>query len=153
MTDYTGDPVARRFDHLLALTAYGLLFISVFTLWIPALVAAAIAFTHRRGADWRTASHFRFQLIIFFVSLATGVLGAGLLLAAGGFAIGALWALANAAEPMAAGATAGVLTLVGAVLFAIGAVWTIVASLWGAYRLATERPIGQSAAGRALEPR
>jgi uncharacterized membrane protein len=153
MSDHVGDPVARRFDHMLALTAYGLLFISLFTLWIPALVAAAIAVTHRREADWRTASHFRFQLTIFLVALATGVLGLALLFTSGGFAVAALWTWSTAGQPFPAGATAGVMALAGAALFAFGWIWTAVTSLWGAYRLATDRAIGQSAAGRALEPR
>lgn len=152
MANYMGDPFARRFDHVLALTGYGLLFISVFTFWVPAVVAAAVAFTHKRGADWRTASHFRFQLTIFWISFATGVLGVALLLAAGGFAVSALWAMAVEARAFAVGATAGALTVTGLALFVVSALWTVCASLWGAYRLATNRPIGQSAPGRALEP-
>ncbi len=67
MDSYSGDPVARRFDRLMALGAYGLLGVSVFTLWVPAIIAAVIAYTHRREADPLVASHFRFQITTFWI--------------------------------------------------------------------------------------
>jgi len=166
MDDYQGDPVARRFDRLVALVAYGLLFISVFTFWLPALLAAAIAFTHRRGADPLTASHFGFQLLIFWVGFGLVALAVLVLLGAGGFAFGAVWTLLVAAlsegswswqggmasaGALTAGAVAGILTLTALVMIGLASLWTLLSSAWGVFRLAGQRPIGQSVARRDLE--
>lgn len=152
---------------MLALVGYGMLFISVFTFWVPALVAAGLAFAYRRGADPFASGHFRFQLKIFWIWLALFVLAVAAFVAAGGFALGAVWstiapgfdglmwswpdtvgAAAASAGLSAVGLTAGGLAL----LFASSA-WLVVASLWGGWRLVNDRPIGQRGAARALEPR
>ena len=161
MDAYPVDPVARRFDRLLALTAYGLLIVSVFTLWEPALVAAAIAYTHRRDADLVNASHFRFQLTIFWVGLVMVVLAVLAFLGAGGFAVGAViasapglgWNTLSQAPAMGAGGTALMLTLGGLALLLLSVLWTLAAAAWGCLRLVSERPIGHSRAGRDLEIR
>jgi hypothetical protein len=56
---------------------------------------------------------------------------------------------------MAGGSTAGALgwALAGLALWALSAVWTLGAAIWGALRLVSGRPMGQSGAGRALEIR
>jgi uncharacterized membrane protein len=165
MHTHPGDPVARRFDRLMALVAYGLLAVSVFTFWIPALIAAAIAFSHRRGADPLTASHFRFQIKTFWVGFVLVLLAVVVFLAAGGFAFGALWSIlvAHSAEwgwdwqdglagdGLSAGAAAGALTLVGLLLWGMSAVWTLVAAVWGTLRLVSDRPMGQRREPRDLE--
>ena len=161
MHDYPDDPAARPFDRLLALTAYGLLVFSVFTLWVPALIAAAIAFTHRRGADTLIASHFRFQLTIFWGSIVLVALAVAAFVVAGGFAVGALfsampglsWGMVGQAMAMGPAGTALLLTMGGLGLLALATVWTLVAALWGALRLVSDRPMGQSGAGRDLEIR
>ena len=161
MDSYQGDPMARRFDRLLALTAYGLLIISVFTLWVPALIAAAIAFTRGRGADPLTGSHFRFQLAIFWVGAAIFVLAILAFVWVGGLGVGAVlaslpglsWSTLSEAPAMGAAGAAVLLTVGGLGLLALSALWTLVASAWGTLRLVSDRPMGQSGAGRALEIR
>jgi uncharacterized membrane protein len=158
MDSYSGDPVARRFDRLMALGAYGLLGVSVFTLWVPAIIAAVIAYTHRREADPLVASHFRFQITTFWIGFVLVLAAVIAFLTAGGFVFGALWSLlaagstdwgwdlqnALAGGGLSSGAAAGTLTLVGLLLWAISAVWTLIAAAWGALRLVSDRPMGQS---------
>ncbi len=167
MTDHHDDPVAKRFDRLLALVGYGLLFMSVFTFWVPALVAAGLAFAYRRGADPVASTHFRFQLKIFWIGLAIFTLAVIAFLAAGGFAVGAVWGVIAPgfdglmwswpdtvkASAATAGLSAVSLTAAGLALLFAGSAWTVLASLWGGWRLVNDRPIGQSGAARALEPR
>lgn len=66
MASYHGDPVSGAFDRGMAFLGYGLLAASVFMAWIPAVVAAVIAFAHRRDAHPVAVSHFRFQLLVFW---------------------------------------------------------------------------------------
>jgi uncharacterized membrane protein len=167
MDSYDRDPVARRFERLMALTAYGLLAVSVFTLWLPALIAAAIAFAYRRDSGTLTASHFRYQLMVFWVSLILVALALAAFVGAGGYVLGALWSMLAASGDdwgwtwqdglagvgVAAGATAGLLTLAGLLLWGLSAVWTLAAAVWGALRLVSDRPMGQSPPVRDLELR
>jgi uncharacterized membrane protein len=57
-------------DRNLALVAYGLLAIAVFFAGLPALVAAMIAYSQRRDAPPAIASHYAFQIRIFWVAFA-----------------------------------------------------------------------------------
>jgi uncharacterized membrane protein len=145
-----GDRVERGFDRLLALTGYGLLFVSVFLVWWPALIAAAIAWNRGHGADPRTASHFRFQMRIFWGELVLLGLGVAALIAGGGVAVGELWRVAAqgdgtwASWSAAAGARAVVLVVGGCALMALSGLLTLVLSGWGALRLVTGGGIGQS---------
>ena len=157
MDSYSGDPVARRFDRLMALGAYGLLAASVFTLWLTALIGAAVAYAHRRDADWLVASHFRFQLKIFWGSLVLAGLAIVAFIVAGGVALGVGWqALQMMLDTqgtnlmVASGDTALGLgaALAGFVLLGLSAVWTLAASAWGALRLVSDRPMGQSRPNR-----
>jgi uncharacterized membrane protein len=161
MDGYSGDPMARRFDRLMALTAYGLLFFSVFTFWLTALIGAAIAFSHRRDADRLVAGHFRFQLRIFWWSLGLAALAVVAFIVAGGFALGVGWqALQALLDTQGAptrlyvGSDTAVslgATLAGLALLGLSALWTLAASAWGALKLVSDRPMGQSRASRDLE--
>lgn len=161
MDAYPVDPVAKRFDRLLALTAYGLLIVSVFTFWVPALVAAAIAYAHRRDSDPLNGSHFRFQLTIFWVGVVLFLLAVVAFVSAGGFALGGAiaalpglsWSTISAAPSMGAGGAALLLLVGGVGLLALGTLWTLGAAAWGCLRLVSDRPIGQSRTGRELEIR
>jgi uncharacterized membrane protein len=57
-------------DRNLALVAYGLLAIAVFFAGLPALVAAMIAYSQRRDAPPAIATHYAFQIRIFWVAFA-----------------------------------------------------------------------------------
>lgn len=145
----SGDPVERAFDRLLALTAYGLLFVSVFLFWWPAPIAVVIAWVRREGADPRTASHFRLQVLIFWTQLALFALGLMTFLAAGSVAVSELWRMAGAGEfdwsgwSAAAGGTTAALVVVGVLLLLLSALSTLGLSAWGALRLVTGDGIGQ----------
>ena len=160
MSSYSGDPVARRYDRMMALLAYGLLFCSVFTFWLTALIGAAVAYACRREAEGLAASHFRFQITIFWWSLGLVALAVAAFVVAGGFALGMGWqALVAMAQDVAWSGTnllvggAGLVgwAMAGLVLLALSSLWTLAASAWGALRLVSDRPMGQSRERRDLE--
>ena len=147
------DPVLAGFDHVVALVSYGLLFISVFLLGVPALAAAALAYAHKRDAHVIVATHYRFQLRIFWTALL--LLALGVLSAAGASVIllQKLFDFASTHLPGMSGVIghggaawtaplAAALGVAWIVFFALAAGWTLVASLIGFFRLLGNKPIG-----------
>jgi len=85
------DPIMATFDRGVALTAYGLLFISPFMLGAPAIAGLGMAYAHKDDAHSLMRSHYRFQIRIFWTTLICLVLGVALALGGGGLALGALY--------------------------------------------------------------
>ncbi len=143
-------------DRNLAYVVYGLLFFSVFFAGAPALVAIAIAYARRGDVSPMVASHHRFQIVIFWVAMVLAMI-------AGLCVLGALGSLiANLARSVS---HEGSWTLnsfslevsdvhlpVATITFGAGAMvatlltgfWLVIASVFGALRLASGRGIGQS---------
>ena len=147
------DPIMATFDKGVALTAYGLLFISPFLLGPPALAGLGMAFAHRNDPHSLMRSHFRFQIRIFWTTVAALVIGVLLALGAGGLAFGGLYALARDNLPnlplpaMEAlnGQNAAVeenWLMVAAIFFFLGGLLYLIAnSAYGAIKLVAGRPI------------
>jgi len=152
-TGETGDPFMARFDRGVALTAYGLLFISPFMFGAPALAGVGLAYAHKNDAHSLMRSHYRFQLRIFWTTVVCLVIGFALAIGAGGFAIGAGYHLLRQALP-SLGLPSGGFSLGGSlaeeenwlliagVAFLIGAIgYILIASLYGVIKLLAGRPI------------
>lgn len=147
------DPFMATFDRGVALTAYGLLFISPFMLGAPALAGFGMAYAHRDDAHSLMRSHYRFQMRIFWTTLVCMVLGIALTLGAGGIAIGTGYHWMRGAFP-ALGLPQGGWRLIGnpqeeegwllmaGIAFLVGAFFYILGtSLYGFVKLLAGRPI------------
>jgi uncharacterized membrane protein len=91
--DTQDDPIMATFDRGVALTAYGLLFISPFLLGSTALGALGMAFAHRNDAHSLMRSHYRFQMRLFWTTVVALMISGLLAFGAGGLAFGGLYAL------------------------------------------------------------
>ena len=153
------DPVLAGFDHIVALVSYGLLFVSVFLLGVPALAAAALAYAHKRDSHVIVATHYRFQLRIFWTAIL--LLALGVISAAGASVIllQKLFDYASAHLPGISGVIghgsvawtaplAGALGLAWIGFFVLAVGWTLIASLVGFFRLLANKPIGHLPASR-----
>ena len=146
------DPVLAGFDHVVALVGYGLLFISVFLLGVPALAAAALAYAHKRDSHVIVATHYRFQLRIFWTAVLLLVLGVVSAAGASVILLQKLFDFASSHLPGMSGVMAqsaawtvplaGALGLAWIVFFVLAAGWTLIASLIGFFRLLGNKPIG-----------
>jgi uncharacterized membrane protein len=147
------DPVLAGFDHVVALVSYGLLFISVFLLGVPALAAAALAFAHKRDSHPIVATHYRFQLRIFWTAILLLVLGVVSAAGASVILLQKLFDFASSHLPGMSGVIghdtaawtaplAGALGLAWIVFFVLAAGWTLIASVIGFFRLLGNKPIG-----------
>jgi uncharacterized membrane protein len=147
------DPVLAGFDRVVALGSYGLLFVSVFTLGVPALAALALAMFHRDDAQPVVRSHYRFQIRIFLTAFLFMILGTGAALLGGGLALGQIIGFVEQhARQVAAvigvdstgrqALAAGGLVIAAFLFFGLAALWTLIASSLGFLRLLANRPIG-----------
>ena len=147
------DPFMATFDRGVALTAYGLLFISPFMLGAPALAGMGMAYAHRDDAHSLMRSHYRFQIRIFWTTLLCMVLGVALALGAGGLAIGSLYHFLRETFP-AMGLPQGGFHIIGnvqeeeswlliaGIAFLVGGVgYILIASIYGFVKLLANRPI------------
>jgi uncharacterized membrane protein len=71
----TGTPAIDAAQNM-AMLGYALLFASIFFAGFPALIAVVIAYSHKDAASRRVASHFDFQLRIFWVAFALSLAAA-----------------------------------------------------------------------------
>jgi uncharacterized membrane protein len=147
------DPFMATFDRGVALTAYGLLFISPFLLGSSALAALGMAFAHRDDAHSLMRSHYRFQIRIFWTAVVCLVIGAALAIGAGGMALGGLYHFLRLQFP-AMGLPEGgwrlignpqeeeSWLLIGGIAFLVGGVgYVILSSAYGFIKLLVGRPI------------
>ncbi|HEY9233637.1 MULTISPECIES: hypothetical protein [Phenylobacterium] len=136
---------------------YALLFAAVLFAGVPAVAAAVIAYAQRDEAPETLASHFAFQIRIFWVAFALAMaaaaafLGVMIKIAAAMFDVTRIegW---NAPDIVQIDLTR--LTLDAPLVFllaltslfaAIGGLWLIFAPALGVMRLASGRPMGHSA--------
>lgn len=147
------DPFMATFDRGVALTAYGLLFISPFMFGAPALAGMGMAFAHRDDPHSITRSHYRFQLRIFWTTVVCMVLGAALAIGGGGIAVGSAYHWLGQTFPNL-GLPQSTLHLIGnpqeeagwlfwgGIAFLVGGVgYILIASLYGFVKLLANRPI------------
>jgi uncharacterized membrane protein len=143
-------------DRNLAYLVYGLLFFSLFFAGAPALVAVIIAYSRRGDVSPMIASHHRFQILIFWVSMVLALIGGISMLAALGTLIGNLsqsishegsislnnfsLEVRDVHMPVAT-VTFASIALIATLLTGF---WLVLTSIFGALRLASDRGIGQS---------
>ena len=153
------DPVLAGFDHVVALVGYGLMCISVFLLGVPALAAAALAYAHKRDAHVIVATHYRFQLRIFWTAVLLLVLavisgaGASVILLQKLFDflrdhLPGMSGVIGAGTAAWTAPLAGALGLAFIVFLVLAAGWTLIASAIGFFRLLGNKPIGHLPADR-----
>ena len=147
------DPVLAGFDHVVALLGYGLLFISVFLLGVPALAAVALAYAHNRDSHLLVATHYRFQLRIFWTAVlllmlsVASLAGSSVILLQQGFDFvrdhlpGMAGVIGHGPAPWTV-PLAGALGLAFFVFLALAIGWTLIASVVGFFRLLGNKPIG-----------
>ena len=149
----SGDPFMATFDRGVALTAYGLLFISPFMLGAPALAGMGMAYAHKNDAHSLMRSHYRFQIRIFWTTVVCLVIGLALAIGAGGLAIGAGYhflrqTFPTLGLPVGGFSLGGNLAdeenwlLIAGVAFLFGGVgYILIASVYGFIKLLAGRPI------------
>ncbi len=148
------DGVSDRQGRGIAMLNYGLLFTSIFFAGIPALIAVALAYTHKSKVASALSRHFRAQIrifwIAFFIALLAGACGlAGVVLAVIELAKGAGGAWPWDGVDLRSLVVGGdiVFMLVAAVILSlIDAAWLMVSSAVGFIRLASDRTLGKAAA-------
>ncbi len=150
-----GDFLEHHFDRSVGFAGYALLFVSPFFFAIPGLVAVALAYSHRRGAGGMIASHYRFQVGIFWTCVVMFCLGC--IAAFGAAALGlvellrflpAEWNgfIRGLGMTDTTGATVGWSLFAAAVVLVVGSwVWSMLASAFGFIKLVGSRPIGHDA--------
>ena len=150
---YDGDPLEQQFDRGVGFAAYGLLVISSFFLGVPGIVAAAIAYAHKRGTSRVLETHFRFQLRIFWTCVA--LFGLGLLVFTAASVLGltemmryAPFNLEGFRRGLGLTATQGAslamaMVIGGLVLVAASGVWSIAGAIYGLIKLIGDRPVGR----------
>ena len=142
-------------DRNIALLCYGLLFFAIFFAGAPALIAVAIAYARRCSVEPMVASHHRFQIFIFWIGFALTLLAAlcGLIAALSIMIdlFGAMvhagwenWRIVQAAD-LHIGQTFFTLIAAAVVLGAFTGLWLWIAAAYGFVRLASGRPIRQTA--------
>ena len=150
-----GDPLEQHFDRGVGLVAYALLFASIFFLGVPGIVAAAMAFAHKRGPDPLMDSHFRFQLQIFWTYVGLFVLGFLGIVGAAITGVSHFWSPGwhwwtngtNVSISYPSAAPLGWTALVvGVILVLTSAAWSLGASAYGFLKLIGGRPIGRALA-------
>ena len=147
------DPVLAGFDHVVALLGYGLLFVSVFLLGVPALAAAALAYAHNRDSHLLVATHYRFQLRIFWTAVLLLLLAVASLAGSSVILLQQVFDFVRDHLPGMSGVIghgpapwtvplAGALGLAFFVFLALALGWTLIASVIGFFRLLSNKPIG-----------
>lgn len=148
MTTYeaTAGPVARSTDDKsIALLNYVLLLLGFFTSGITSLVAVVLAYARRSEADPMARSHLDFQISTFWIGFIGTTVGILMML---GMIAPLIMLGINEGDVGRVGedngpAVAAVLLGVGGVLVLIAtAVATLVRSIYGLIKLASDRPMG-----------
>jgi Predicted membrane protein len=149
-----GDRRKAQAARNLAFINYALLFAAVLFAGVPAIAAAVIAYAQRDEAPPRLASHFAFQIRVFWIAFAMAMaaaatfLGAMVKIAAAMFEVTRIegW---NSPDVVRVDLTqvtldAPLVILLGltALFAAVGGLWLVLAPALGAMRLASGRPMG-----------
>lgn len=146
-----GDILEHHFDRTVGFAVYALLFVSSFFAGLPGLVGAALAYAHRKGASRLMATHYRFQLRIFWTCLIFFVLGMVALVGAAALGLTELlryvppeWlaSVGLSGDSESAGLLAWALLAVGIALLFASWVWSLAAPAYGFLKLVGSRAIG-----------
>lgn len=151
------DPPPGIGDRNLALINYGLLFASVFFVGVPGLIAVIIAYSQRDAVTAAVRRHYKFQIRIFWIAFALGLLGTITAVWAAVMGIGQLATFGFHSYDAWEGMTVdtrdiridGNLVLLASatvISWLAMALWLIAAPAYGFIRLASERRIGDGAA-------
>lgn len=145
-------------DRTLAFVVYAMHFLSPFVFGLTALIGVAIAYVRKPEAEPVLASHYRFQIRVFWVGFALSVIAAFAIMIGLGVIF---WELAGAflsdmpADPAAAvnrnldvdlPVGAFVALIIGGCGWVTTAFWMIITSVAGALRLSAGRGIGRRGA-------
>ena len=139
----------------MGIVGYVLLFLAPVSGGLTALACVALAYARKPSANPMAASHFTFQIKVFWIAFLACFLGVTAIV----FSLGILysdvvWAVTDNAERVAryfaepgqAGARfhpLGALSLLGGLgLLCAAAAWSLAASTFGAVRLLSRQPIG-----------
>lgn len=150
-----GAPAASSDDRNLALVSYALLFAAPFVFGLTALIAVVIAYVRKPEAEPVTASHYRYQIRIFWIGFALSMVAVLALMVGVGFlmveVVKALvmnapadaWeAVAWEVEP-AFPAVFFIGLIVFLAAYAASSLWLILSSIVGMVRLGGHHPAGR----------
>lgn len=153
MPDAPSDAPYDREGRGIAMLNYGLLFTSIFFAGIPALIAVALAYSHKSKAGSGLRRHFKFQIrifwVAFFIALLAGACGiVGVILAVFELARGAgVWPWEGVdLRSMRVGGDIVFMLVAAVVLSLIDAVWLMASSAFGFIRLASDTRLSKAAA-------
>lgn len=142
----------RPAERFIPMAGYALLIASPFFMGITGVIAAVLAYVQRRDATALEASHYRFQLRIFWTAVLVGLLviaatAAGAAIFAGnmfaaGQAVGWDYAAIDISEWRVDWLVIGLVLAVG-LLAVLDLIWLWGASAFGLARLASGRAIGE----------
>jgi len=151
---------AQSDDRTLAFVVYAMHFVAPFVFGLTALIGVVMAYVRKPEAEPALASHYRFQIRVFWVGFGLSVIAALAVMVGLGLVF---WELVAAflsdlpAEPIDAVArdlhvdfpvAAFVALLVAGCAWVATAFWMIMASVAGALRLSADRPMSRNG-GRA----
>lgn len=143
-TPPAGPPRSSPLDRNLAMFGYLCLFFTVLFAGVPAFVMVILAYARQGDVDAVTRSHLRFQIRTFWWCFLFTLLSVIGLIAAASMG---LWRVFAAGMPDHLGAIAispEWLVALAAVALGLWAIlWTLIASVWGALKLAVGAPIGR----------
>ena len=144
-------------DRNLAFLVYALLFIAPFVFGFTGLVGVVISYVRRPDADAVVRTHYRFQIRVFWISVALAILGAIAFVFGLGVIIndvfqsvtrhGEGWHAWNVAAVDEGDFEFHASSVIGFVLWmlitAVASLWLMAASIFGVARLAGGKPIGR----------
>jgi len=145
-------------DRNLAFLAYGLMFFAFFFAGAPALIAVAIAYGRRNIAEPLVRRHHTYQITVFWIGFGLAVLSAVMGLGAVVIGFAAAFKVLTDKDPSAnldaffsevykesVSNHAIPILLISAFVFLITTgLWLVGASGYGFFRLASNKPVGQS---------
>ena len=146
---------AQSDDRTLAFVVYAMHFVAPFVFGLTALIGVVMAYVRKPEAEPILASHYRFQIRVFWVGFGLSVVAALAVMIGLGLVF---WELVAAflsdmpAEPLDAVArdlhvdfpvAAFVALLIASAAWVATAFWMIMASVAGALRLSTDRAMGR----------
>jgi uncharacterized membrane protein len=158
MSFQTSTPKGGQAARNLGMMNYALLFGSIFFAGAPALIAVIIAYSQRDEAPPLAASHYSFQIRIFWVAFALSLVAGGCILALLAEVVGSLITFTGAhgwgrfetmtldLSRLSIDGTLISLITGAAVSVFLATAWLVIAPGYGAIRLASEQGIGHSPA-------
>lgn len=150
-------PGSSRDDRNLAYAAYGLMFAAPFVFGLTGLIAVVIAYVRKSDAEPLTATHYGFQIRIFWLAFILAIIAAlSLMIGMGVLIWSVITGVMNSVPQDAWEAVAleveprfPVASIIGFVVFLtayiLSSLTAIVGAALGAIRLGADRPMGRLA--------